>query len=281
MKKLTLLIALALVGCTGAKPALEREPETPAPPLGPIVEPAPAPAPNVKVPDNCAEIRKKLGPGCPAAGKYQVIDLVAKIDRPLLEMAACQGIHTFMKYYDYQGERPWHETIKGKVPTAEELALLEEFGFSFGAVFQHNNNQLATFTAERGKLDAERALVLAKKWGQPKGSVIRFGVDGDFKPPIAYFAAAAPRIRSAGYRISMYGSGGNCKALKKAGLIDGDLCMIAASSHGWTGTKQILEEGKGYVLAQKVDIRGNQNCLGKSLDYSVQLAPDAGQWRLE
>lgn len=278
MKKLLLL--LALTGCTGTPPAIEREPEQ-LPPVGPIVEPAPAPAPNVKVPANCAAILKKATAGCPAPGKYGAIDLVAKIDRGLAELAACSGIHTFMKYYDYQGERPWHETIKGKVPTAEEFAVLKEFGFSFAGVFQHNNNQAATFTAARGKEDATQALRLAAKWGQPGGTGIYFGVDGDFKPPIEYFRAAAATVRAGGYRIGMYGSGGNCKALKAAGLVDGNLCMIAASSWAWNGTKKILEEGAGFALKQKVDIRGSQVCLGKSLDYNEVMQPDFGQWRVQ
>lgn len=264
MKNLILLLfAAGLVGCS----TLPVE----------TTEPVPAaPVPAVKLPANCASILKGLDAGCPQPGKYGAMDLVGKIDRKLAETAACLGVHTFIKYYDYQGERPWHETLKGKVPTAEELGLLAVYGFNYVGVFQHFNNQEATFTASRGKKDAERALELAAKWGQPKGSAIYFGVDGDFSPklPPAYFAAAAPVIRAAGYRVGMYGSGGNCKALKAAGHIDGDLCFLAASAWAWNGTKVMLTEGKGFALKQKV----NQSCIGRSLDYDEVMQADFGQW---
>jgi hypothetical protein len=185
---------------------------------------------------------------------------------------ACLGVKTIGRYYDWPGQ----ETIKGKIPSDAEVKIINAMGFQRLHVFQHNNSSLATFTAARGKIDAGKSLELAKKWGQPKGSAVYFGVDGDFPSakPIEYFKAAAPIIRAAGYRVGMYGSGGNCEDLKKAGLVDKDLCWIAASSWGWRGTKAILAKGTGFALKQKV----NQKCMGKSLDYNTVMISDFGQW---
>lgn len=268
MKNLALiLLTVALVGCSST-------------PLKETTTPSPAtpPAPEIKVPAGCEAILRTMGPGCPKPGQYGAVDLVARVDQKFLEAMACAGIRTVIKYYDYEG----NETIRGKIPNAAELAALKAAGFAFMGVFQHNNNNPATFTTARGKADAAEALRLASKWGQPDGSAIYFGADGDFAPSLVlpYFQAAAPAIRAAGYRVGVYGSGGVCKALKKAGLVDGELCMVAASSWAWNGTKAILAEGKGFALKQKVDIRGNQNCLGRSLDYNEVLLADFGQWAI-
>jgi len=227
----------------------------------------------VKKPD-CKSVLKGVNlTGCPLQGQYQMIDAAQPLDRKFLEVMACLDVKAIGRYYDWPGQ----ETIKGKIPTDAEVAILNELGFERLHVLQHNNNKLTTFTAERGKIDAGKALGLASKWGQPKGSAVYFGVDGDFPPekPLEYFKAAAPIVRAAGYRVGMYGSGGTCEALKKAKLVDGDLCWIAASSWGWRGTKDILAKNKGFALKQKV----NQKCMGKSLDYNTAMLADYGQWR--
>ena len=237
-------------------------------------EAAPVPETKLKVPANCDAILK-ADPGCPRLGQYHAVDLATYVDRKLAEVLACVGVKTVIRYYDWPGQ----ETIKGKMPTAAEMALLKEFGFDHLRVFQHNNSKLATFTAARGVIDANHSIAQARAAGATPGRAIYFGADGDFKPEeiMAYFKAAAPLVRKAGFRVGMYGSGGNCEALKKAGLVDGVLCMIAASSWGWRGTKDILAKNAGFSLRQKV----NQKCAGKSLDYNVALVQDFGQWGLK
>lgn len=254
----------ALSGCSST-PTMPEAPK-PAPPLATPSPPTPPLPPGVKP---SAELLK----GCPKVGEYQAFDMATYSDQKFLDTMKYLGMTTAIRYYDWV-----NETIKGKTPTAAELALLKKNGFDFLAVFQHNSNQRATFTAARGKIDANRVLELAKLWGQPKGSAVYFGVDGDFETsvPLPYFRVAAPIIRAAGYRVGMYGSGANCESLKREGLVDGDLCMIAASSWGWRGTKDILAKKKGYVIEQKV----NQRCGGKPLDFDKLLAKDVGQWKL-
>lgn len=261
MKTLLLFLLLSLSSCASAPPSGSpiSNPEPPA------TQPAPGKPSNLEA-------------TCPAPGIYQAADYVGAADQRFYDAMRYIGVKTIIRYFDWE-----KESLKGKIPTAQELADIKRNGFEFMAIFQHLNNQLASFTAARGAYDAKRSLELASRWGQPRGSAIYFGVDGDFwtadeKQKVRnYFAAAAPIIRGAGLRVGMYGSGANCESLKAAGLIDGELCWIAASSHGWSGTKDILAKGKGYALAQRV----KQSCGGKtSLDLNKVLISDFGQWRL-
>ena len=264
------LATLAVSGCSTVPATTPTSPEAPqSPPKVPTPStPAPTPAPG-PITKPSAELLK----GCPAPGEYQAFDMATYSDQKFLDTMRYLGMTTAIRYYDWVAE-----TIKGKTPTLAEMALFKKNGFNFLGVFQHNSNQTATFTAARGKIDAARILELAKLWGQPKGSAVYLGVDGDFEThiPVPYFKVAAPILRAAGFRVGMYGSGANCKNLKALGLVDGNLCMIAASSWGWRGTKAILAEGKGYVIAQKV----NQRCGGKSIDFDKLLVPDVGQWKI-
>lgn len=235
----------------------------------------PAPVPVVQL--DCNKILKGIESTCPRAGEYQAVDLATYTDQRFLDVGRCLGWKTIIRYYDWK-----QESIKGKTPTAEELKRIKASGFDFMAVFQHLNSSYSTFTNKaRPAIDLARILELAKLWGQPKGSAVYIGVDGDFyteeqKAAVrSYFKGITPGLRAAGFKVGMYGSGANCLSLKSAGLIDGDLCWIAASAHGWSGTKQVLASGK-YSLAQKV----NQKCGGKSLDYNKAQLADFGQWKL-
>lgn len=271
-----LILALFLASCSTV-PVTTPPSESPPPPAE-VPAPVPegkAPEIQLKQPANCNAILKAADAGCPKLGAWHAVDLATYVDRKLAEILACAGVHTVIRYYDWPGQ----ETIRGKMPTAAEMAILKEFGFHHLRVFQHNNNKLATFTAARGAIDAKHSIAQAKATGATPGRAIYFGADGDFKPEevMAYFKIACPAVKAAGFRCGMYGSGAVCEALKKAGLVDGSLCMIAASSWGWRGTKDILAKNSGFSLRQKV----NQKCAGKSLDYNVALIQDFGQWRLE
>lgn len=281
MKNLTLAL-LSLLFLTSCDSLVQAPPGS---------APAPAPAPSstatstdtkvsergpLKVPANCAAILKAADAGCPKPGQYQAVDLATYVDKKLADILACAGITTILRYYDWPGQ----ETIKGKMPTKAEMDLLNGMGFKHARIFQHNNSKLATFTTERGVIDANHSIKQAREAGATKGRAIYFGVDGDFHTEAdrakikSYFKAAAPLVRAAGFRVGMYGSGGNCEMLKAASLVDGELCWIAASSWGWSGTKAILEKGKGFALKQYV----NKSCSGKSMDYNVAMQEDFGQW---
>lgn len=213
---------------------------------------------------------------CFEPGTYEAVDMSVPADEAFIKLMVQHKVKTVIRYYDWAVE-----SIKGKTPKAEELALLKKYGLKTMGVFQHFNSSYSTFTdPSRPAKDLARILELAKLWGQPKGSAAYVGVDGDFwtteqKAAVKkYFSGITPGLRAAGYRVGMYGSGANCESLRAAGLIDGDLCMIAGAS-GWSRTKEVLASGK-YALKQRV----HQKCGGKELDYNTVNLPDFGQWAI-
>jgi hypothetical protein len=116
-------------------------------------------------------------------------------------------------------------------------------------VFQFNNNDLASMTRARGRSDAIFSLDHAGgAIGQPSGSAIYFGVDGDWPSADeqaqvrAYFEAVNEAFAAAGmpYRIGVYGSGLTCRNLQSAGLAS--LLWLPLST-GWTGTRDFYNGG--------------------------------------
>lgn len=217
---------------------------------------------------------------CFEPGTYEAVDMSVPADEAFVKLMVQHKVKTVIRYYDWV-----QESIKGKTPKAEELALFKKYGLKTMAVFQHYNSSYSTFTdPSRPAKDLARILELAKLWGQPKGSAAYVGVDGDFwtkeqKEAVSkYFRPIAFGLQAAGYRVGMYGSGANCENLADLGLIsrvDGKpLCMIAGSS-GWSRTKEVLASGK-YALKQRV----HQKCGGKELDYNTVNVPDFGQWAI-
>ena len=174
----------------------------------------------------------KTPTGCPEKGAYQAADISYAVNAKLLNQLKCSGIDTIIRYYDWPGQ----ESLKGKIPKDDEIALIKKYGFKILFVFQHYNQNFSTFTdSSRPAKDVAAILQLTKKFGQPKGSGIYVGVDGDFGSSSqlasvrTYFGSVAPKLREAGFKVGMYGGGANCTSLQKAGLIDLPR-WIAASS---------------------------------------------------
>lgn len=218
--------------------------------------------------------------GCPTKGTYQAVDISEPMKELLANQLKCSGIDTIIRYYDWPG----HETIKGKIPLPGELLLIKKYGFKILFVFQHNNGNINTFKdSSRPAKDFDSISQIANVYGQPKGTGVYVGVDGDFgskDEQVAvknYFSALAPKLRGAGFRVGMYGGGASCVTLQAAKLIDLP-CWIAASSWGWTGTKAALDTNN-FGLKQKV----NQTCMGQGMDYNTvnPKTPDVGQWSLQ
>ena len=66
------------------------------------------------------------------------------------------GVNTIFRYYDHEDE-----TLPGKTLRRAERDAIVMNGLKMGVVFQHRNNQFASFTALRGRQDAGRSLILA------------------------------------------------------------------------------------------------------------------------
>ena len=85
------------------------------------------------------------------------------------------GVKTIARYYDW----PEDGVISCRVLLPKESDAIIAAGLNIVSVFQNGNDDPETFIDRaRGKLDASRAIKLAKANGQPAGSAIYFAVDG-------------------------------------------------------------------------------------------------------
>ena len=213
---------------------------------------------------------------CPAPGAYQAVDLSQPITRKFLEAMRHLKVRRILRYGDWV-----QETIRNKTLKVSELELLKEFPeIEVGVVFQHNNSKPASFTAERGAIDARRMIELAKVWGMPAGEAMYFGVDWDsyktseLAAVKAYFSAAAPIIRAAGFKMGAYANGTTLKNLLAWGLIEQDHAWLSNAT-GWSGTKD-FNASMAWVMKQGLP----RDCGGINVDFNlVNSKWDPGTWR--
>jgi hypothetical protein len=187
------------------------------------------------------------------------------------------GVDTIVRYYDHVDE-----TIEGKTLRFAERLEIAEAGFEILVVFQHNNNEIATFRdRRRGAADAARSLALAAEIGQPVGSAIYFGVDGPWRSPadlgdiVRYFSDIRRVFEARGgqYRVGVYGGGLVCRTLLDRKLADH--CWLANAT-SWPGYEEFLAS-KRWTLRQLL----TGKCGDREVDFN--LAPPGtarfGQFR--
>jgi hypothetical protein len=210
---------------------------------------------------------------CANDPRIEAVDLSEPVDQSFLNTMRGIGIKTIIRYYDHEDE-----TLPGKTLRREERNLILTNGFKTAVVFQHHNNQFASFTAARGRQDAERSLALAGENLQPNGSAIYFGVDGPWQAAYelanvaTYFRELKARLAGFGYRIGVYGSGLVCNVLLSTGLAE--LCWLGAPT-SWPDYHAYYQTRK-WGLAQ---LRTSQ-CGGHSVDFDMvnDGAADYGQF---
>jgi Domain of unknown function (DUF1906) len=205
---------------------------------------------------------------CSSDPRVAAVDLSAPVDHSFLETVRAIGIKTVIRYYDHE-----NETLPGKTLRRGERDLILMNGFHTAVVFQHHNDRFASFTAWRGRQDAERSLALAGENSQPRGSAIYFGVDGAWSTAyelaniMAYFREVKATLAASGYRVGVYGSGLMCNALLASGLAE--LCWLAAPT-SWPEYHGYYQTGN-WGLAQ---LRTTQ-CGGRSVDFNLVNGGDA------
>jgi hypothetical protein len=209
----------------------------------------------------CAS-RGQAGSSCANDPRIEAVDLSAPVDQNFLDTMRGIGIKTIFRYYDHEDE-----TLPGKTLRRVERELILANGFQTGVVFQHHNNQFASFTGSRGRQDAERSLALAGENSQPKGSAIYFGVDGPWQSAYelenvaAYFRELKATLVGFGYRIGVYGSGLVCNMLLSTGLAE--LCWLGAPT-AWPDYHAYYQTRR-WGLAQLRPSR----CGGRSVDFNM------------
>jgi Domain of unknown function (DUF1906) len=122
--------------------------------------------------------------------------------------------------------------------------------------YQYRNGNIATFTRERGGLDANKCLEKVAELGQPKGSAIYFGVDegwdgeAEVKKVIRYFSAINNVVAKNGnkFEVGVYGSGLMCSRMQKEGLAK--FFWIAGLSDAWPGKVSFPKNGPWNLLSE-------------------------------
>ena len=205
---------------------------------------------------------------CSRDPRVEAVDLSAPVNQSFLDQMQAIGISTIIRYYDHE-----NETLPGKTLRKAERDLILTNGFKTAVVFQHRNNQFASFTALRGRQDAERSLALAAENSQPKGSAIYFGVDGAWKTPyeltniVAYFKEVNARFTDSGYRVGVYGSGLVCNAMLTNALAE--LCWLAAPT-SWPEYHDYYQT-KRWGLVQLP----TTTCGGRNVDFNLANGTEA------
>ncbi len=194
--------------------------------------------------------------------RVEAVDLSAPVNQSFLNQMQAIGVNTIIRYYDHQDE-----TLPGKTLRRGERDLILMNGFKTVVIFQHRNNQFGSFTALRGRQDAERSLVLAEENSQPQGSAIYFGVDGPWKTSyelaniMTYFKEVNARLSESGYRVGVYGSGLVCNTLLTNALAE--LCWLAAPT-GWPDFHDYYPTKKWRLIQLPTT-----QCGGRSVDFNL------------
>lgn len=197
--------------------------------------------------------------------------------RPYIQSLKSAGVWTVFRYY----ARGLQESLPQKRLTTEEAGALIDAGFSIGAVYQYFNNVRENINADRGRLDANYAVEEAARQGQPPGSAVYFGVDGDWTDEAAradiagYFRSARRAFEGSGYRVGVYGSGATLAFLESDPERLVDLFWLAYPQ-GWSGAASLFNSGKWTMFQSALET----SIAGLSIDANLvnPAVADFGQW---
>src|SRR5260370_6557295 len=155
---------------------------------------------------------------CRTDPRVEAVDSSASVTQSFLDEMKAIGISTIIRYYDHEDE-----TLPGKTLRRGERDVIVMNGLKMGVVFQHRNNKFASFTALRGRQDAERSLVLAAENSQPRDSAIYFGVDGPWETPYE-LASVTASFQELSARLARQGLSGQCSCTCLQCNITGEHC---------------------------------------------------------
>jgi len=214
----------------------------------------------------------------PVASPFPMVVDTATDTRPYLSALKALGVRAIFRYYAQQAQP---EVPQKQLTMAEKDAILDA-GFAIGSVYQYYSNMPVNIHADRGRVDGETAIARAALFGQPRGSAIYFGVDFDWAPSettkrdniLGYFSAVSGRVKQAGYRVGVYGSGATCRLALDSG--SADLAWLV-NSPGHTGAANFYNSGRWRLFQNGLDTK---LAGGLQVDTSLILPSqtDFGQW---
>lgn len=125
-------------------------------------------------------------------------------------------------------------------------------GMQFFPIFQESGADITYFTSNRGKTDAKKAVLAARKFNIPGNNVIYFAVDTDPTDPeistyvLPYFKAIAESI-SKSYIVGIYGTRNVCTQVMNKGYAE--TCFVSDMSTGYSGNMG-FKMPKGWTFDQ-------------------------------
>ncbi|MEM9011264.1 MAG: TIGR02594 family protein [Pseudomonadota bacterium] len=209
-----------------------------------------------------------------------VIDVPQNVANFAQKIAA-RGIHTVIRYYNRQNSN----SLPTKRLEKSEAEGLVDAGLALAVVFQQRGGaggHIEDLDRESGKKDAARAVELAEKLEQPKGSAIYFAVDHDYFRA-SEIAAITPYFEEARkalgdrWRVGCYSSGKVGRAMRNAGLVD--LIWVAGAT-GWSGTKDILQTDEWALFQQSLHKTWDGGAFGFDGNVVGAAFPDYGQFTI-
>lgn len=161
------------------------------------------------------------------------------------------GVQRIIRYFNHRNSN----TLPEKRLEPAEAQAIADAGLALCTVFQQrggSGGNIQDLDAQSGRSDAERALVLADRVGQPHGSAIYFAVDHDYfrssdLASIREYFVGISTVFGGSYKIGVYGSGTVANTVLNAGTAE--LVWLAAAT-GWSGTRDMLETS-AWALYQK------------------------------
>ena len=169
----------------------------------------------------------------------------------------------------------------GKCITAAEARALSSAGLKLVMVYQDSQDKIQFFDKTQGTDNAQRALKLAAKIGQPAGSAIYFAADFDptadeVRGPISDYFMAVNQVFNASavkYRIGVYSSGLTCRLLRDASLVQ----------FAWLSQSVRFAEYNAFrPRAHMIQVFPNRDILGGKLNIDDDIAQvaDYGAFQL-
>lgn len=206
--------------------------------------------------------------------RYPAVIDTASTTTASLGWLKAAGVRTVFRYYATAAQP---EVPQKQLTEAEANAILDA-GLSLAIAFQYYNNRKENIHADRGRADGATVLQRIETFGQPKGSAVYFGIDGDWPDKsadiLAYFTEVSAALKPAGYRVGVYGSGATCRQVLDAGLAD--LSWLAYAP-AWSGAASFYNSGRWTLFQAGLDTTA---ASGLRIDTNL-IRPgvtDFGQW---
>ncbi len=149
-----------------------------------------------------------------------------------------------------------------------EIERILNAGLKLFMIYQESGSDIGYFTEERGKTDALRAPVAARKRGIPGNKVIFFAVDMDptddeiKKYIIPYFKSINNNIMPQ-YKVGIYGTRNVCTQVMNKGYAE--KCFVSDMSTGYSGNMGFTMP-KGWTLDQFYEIENISTGSDKRMD---------------